>query len=845
MPGAFRQTNLDGGGWVTGFASHPSGRLYLRTDVGGIYRSDDQGQNWTWLSGNFTTYASWLVQGLAVGETSPNLVFQAVGASYTPTDPGRGIWRTTDGGQTWQHVLSGVNFSGNDEFRWQGECIAITPASGDQEIFAITRAQGLWRSTTGGGPGSWSQEGGSLFNGLIGHVVHMHPAFPNEIFVAGVKASASSALFKGIRGPGGNITWTPVTVSPSTTSVTRLARLSSGEIFAAVQEGIHNRFFKSDPAGLNWTDITTTVLGSLTPNGPLGTCQVLSDGNTILLGWLGQPTRKSTDGGATWSSVPMVITGNRPIAMLTTEAKIGWARGCVHQDPLNPNRWYLPGGYGPFLSTDAGATASYMTQGIGEVVTWKPVWHPNDPQRVYLPVADLICFITTDGSSTGLAQRNPRRHLPVINGNVGMTYATKALLGPVTGSNPPKVYFIGGSYFGPNSGRASILTTQDDGLSWSLVHVSGLLGTGLPDFCEIVSGSIAPDNENEIIVAVNASSASQSGFYRSTDGGISFTICTGIPTGGSWGGQFSNFVSMESNSLNPNQRFAWINGIGFLVSNDRGVTWAPQGHSPAGPSESKLYNWNVWGYLTRDPVTGQLWFGGMAGHLGLAYSTNNGTNWTYLDSPFSSTGFAEVRALDAYNGQILVFGRRFEDSFLKIYLSQDNGSTFRECTKPEYRFPRTTYVALNPHQPGHFWVSTNGRSYARFFPGEFHAWTQTHFTDPELNTPSISSPTADPDGDGQTNEFEFITGLLPKDNQSRFIQEILSFGGAPPTISLKIHPRHPDRNYTVEYTHDLLYPNSWQPLTNFQIQDNGLTRIFTDLDPTTPRKFYRVKISRP
>ena len=43
LPGTFRQTNLDGGGWLTGFASHSGGRLYARTDVGGVYRSDDAG----------------------------------------------------------------------------------------------------------------------------------------------------------------------------------------------------------------------------------------------------------------------------------------------------------------------------------------------------------------------------------------------------------------------------------------------------------------------------------------------------------------------------------------------------------------------------------------------------------------------------------------------------------------------------------------------------------------------------------------------------------------------------------------------------------------------------------
>jgi Putative Ig domain len=188
----FRQTDLDGGGWLNGFASHSGGRLYARTDVGGVYRSDDRGDSWKFLTGEATSIAPMHVQGLAVGETSADLVFHTAGSSYTADDAARGVWRSADGGATWSHVLANVNFSGNadisglhdrsgdDNLRWQGECLAITPSSNDQEIFTITRKNGLWRSTTGGGEGTWTKQGGTLFDGLVGHVVHLHPAFPNE-----------------------------------------------------------------------------------------------------------------------------------------------------------------------------------------------------------------------------------------------------------------------------------------------------------------------------------------------------------------------------------------------------------------------------------------------------------------------------------------------------------------------------------------------------------------------------------------------------------------------------------------------------------------------------------------
>jgi photosystem II stability/assembly factor-like uncharacterized protein len=250
-----------------------------------------------------TSAAAHSVQGLAVGETGADIIYQAVGRSYSATDAGRGIWRSMNGGATWSQVLPNVNFGGNDDLRWQGECIAITPGSLDQEIFAISLKNGLWRSSTGGGSASWSKQNGTAFDGMSGHVVQMHPSFPNDVFVGGVKGTATSALFKGTRGTGGTITWSAVTVNAATTSVTRLARLPGGVMFAAVQDGSANRFYKSNSTGTTWTNITTTVLGGLTANGPVGMCHVLRDGVTIVLGWIGGPTRRSTDAGASWNVI--------------------------------------------------------------------------------------------------------------------------------------------------------------------------------------------------------------------------------------------------------------------------------------------------------------------------------------------------------------------------------------------------------------------------------------------------------------------------------------------------------------------------------------------------------------
>ena len=55
IPGSFTQINMQDGGYLTGIVQHGSGRLIARTDGGGIYSSDNQGNWWTYLSSNMVT----------------------------------------------------------------------------------------------------------------------------------------------------------------------------------------------------------------------------------------------------------------------------------------------------------------------------------------------------------------------------------------------------------------------------------------------------------------------------------------------------------------------------------------------------------------------------------------------------------------------------------------------------------------------------------------------------------------------------------------------------------------------------------------------------------------------
>lgn len=141
-----------------------TGEAFVRSNISignGVYKSTDAGKTWSHMGLD----KSGRIGRVAIDSTDPNIVFVAsMGHCYGPQKE-RGVYRTTDGGKTWEHVLFVDENTGCFE-------IAMDP-NNPRILFA-----GMWplvihtwgRESGGPNGGIWrSMDGGDTWTHLTGN----------------------------------------------------------------------------------------------------------------------------------------------------------------------------------------------------------------------------------------------------------------------------------------------------------------------------------------------------------------------------------------------------------------------------------------------------------------------------------------------------------------------------------------------------------------------------------------------------------------------------------------------------------------------------------------------------
>ena len=149
----------------------------------GMYKSTDQGRSWSKIGLGFSRQIS----AVRVHPSNPDIVFAAVQGDRWKGTAERGIYRSTDGGKTWSQVLKGENAtSGASDLSMDATNPRILYAAfwDHQRTPWMVRSggagSGLWKSTDGGDTWTRLSEGLPKLMGKIG--VSVSPANPDRVY---------------------------------------------------------------------------------------------------------------------------------------------------------------------------------------------------------------------------------------------------------------------------------------------------------------------------------------------------------------------------------------------------------------------------------------------------------------------------------------------------------------------------------------------------------------------------------------------------------------------------------------------------------------------------------------
>ena len=482
--------------------------LFVGTNYG-AYRSTDNGANWAAVNNGMSTFENGLEYTRGV------LALATIGSTVFAATSDYGVYRTTDNGANWTQVINGL-----------GNQTVLSLAVSGTTLFAGTYSNGVYRSNDNGS--NWLQVnnglgnqyaiyalavgGSNVFAGTSGNGVYRSSdngvnweQFGNglganqairALAISGANLYASTAGSGVYLSTNNAVSWTAANNGLGNTYLLSLAA-SGANVFAGGVRG----FFRSTDNGASWAQSNS---GLKAPE----LMDLETVGSTLFAASFGDGIYRSSDNGTSWQAV------NNGLGDLNVYDVI--ASGSALLAGTNG---------GVYRSTDNGANWTLANTGLAYKVVEK--------------------FVTSDGVifaapySSGIYRSTDN----------GVTWAP-ANNGPNLASQNVISLAVNGTSIVAGTWNSGIYRSTDNGDTWTLAN------NGLP-------ASLNQVRALAVSGTTLFAGISYNGIYRSTDNGDSWT-----PVNNGLGCSFPRSFAMHGSTI-----FAGTNGGGVYRSTNAGDTW--------------------------------------------------------------------------------------------------------------------------------------------------------------------------------------------------------------------------------------------------------------------------------
>jgi photosystem II stability/assembly factor-like uncharacterized protein len=361
--------------------------FYFGAAHGGVWKTTDAGMNWRNVSDDFFEFPA--VGALDVSLSDPNVIFAGTGEGVQRQfiSPGDGVYKSSDGGDTWINVgLKETRHIARLRIHPTNSDIVYVAAMGD--MFGPNPDRGIYRTMDGGE--SWEH---ILYKGETtgGVDLTIDPANPDVILASmnhhvtypwdEESGGPTSGLFKSTDG---GDTWTDITRNPGMPGglvgkiCVAISPANSSRVFAFIEadEG-EGGIYRSDDGGSTWQRTHTDPGKMEIPNSYNHITADTQDPDIVYI----QPITgllKSTDAGQSFERVPME----------------NWDPHALWIDPSNSRRIIEGGDGGASITLNGGESWSSLdNQPTADLLSLavddqEPYWiyaSQNDNSHIAIP----------------------------------------------------------------------------------------------------------------------------------------------------------------------------------------------------------------------------------------------------------------------------------------------------------------------------------------------------------------------------------------------------------------------------------------------------------------------------